>query len=81
MDGDLIGNFRRVRDVVEVVQLADSPDRLEPGTGEIHFSNFLRAVRQEGYGGLVELEHNLSQPGAAGEQLALQQLREIDAAI
>jgi hydroxypyruvate isomerase len=81
MDGDLINNFRRVKDAVQVLQIADCPNRLEPGSGEINFSNFLRAVHEEGYHNLVELEFNLSQPGAAGELLALQRLRQIDAAI
>ncbi len=81
MDGNVIKNFYDVRDVVEVVQLADSPDRLEPGCGEIPLRDFLRGLRDAGYSGLVELEHNLSEPGLAGEQLALKRLREIDATI
>ena len=81
MDGDLINNFRRVRDRVAVVQIADVPDRFEPGTGEINFVNFLRVLRAEKYAGLVELEYFTSMPGAEGEQQALRALREVDALI
>jgi len=78
MDGDLINNFRRVRSAVAVVQIADNPGRFEPGTGEINFVNFLRVLREEGFAGLVELEYFMSQPGAAGEQRALDALRAVD---
>ena len=81
MDGDLINNFRRVRDCVAIVQIADCPGRFEPGTGEINFVNFLRVLRQEKFLGLVELEYFISKPGAGGEQHALQTLREIDAMV
>lgn len=81
MDGDIVDNYRRVRDLTAVVQLSDCPERFEPGAGEIDFPRFLRMLRDDGFGGPVELENYLSQSGAEGERLALQRLRAIDDAV
>lgn len=80
-DGDLIRNLDRTFDAIGIVQIADNPDRLEPGTGEINFVNFFKRLIEHGYSGLVELEHAASKPGAAGEQSALDTLSAINAAI
>jgi hydroxypyruvate isomerase len=81
MDGDLIRNLDRTFDAIGIVQIADNPDRLEPGTGEINFVNLFRRLKAKGYQGLVELEHANSVSGIAGEQSALSVLRSINAAI
>jgi hydroxypyruvate isomerase len=81
MDGDLIQNLERTFDAIGIVQIADNPGRLEPGTGEINFVHLLRRLRTLGYTGLVELEHEVSGVGAAGEAAALQALRAINDAI
>ncbi len=39
------------------VQIADSPDRHEPGTGEIAYGRVLRALDASGYAGWVGLEY------------------------
>jgi hypothetical protein len=39
-------------------QVADSPGRHEPGTGEIHYLNVLAALDALGYQGYVGLEYN-----------------------
>ena len=81
MDGDLLDNLRATWDAVAVVQIADNPGRFEPGTGELNFENILRAVRELGYTGLVELEHDWSQPDPATERRGIDQLRALDARI
>jgi hydroxypyruvate isomerase len=80
MDGDLLTNMHAVWDAVEVVQLADNPKRLEPGTGEINFPNLLRAIRELGFRGLVELEHDWSQPDRATEQRGVASLQSMEGA-
>jgi hydroxypyruvate isomerase len=40
------------------IQVADSPGRHEPGTGEIHYLNVLAALDALGYQGYVGLEYN-----------------------
>jgi hydroxypyruvate isomerase len=39
------------------VQIADAPDRHEPGTGEIHYPYVLRELDRTGYTGFVGLEY------------------------
>lgn len=78
MNGDLIRNLDRTYDVVGMVQIADSPGRSEPGTGEINFVNFLKHLMGKGYDGLVELEFAVSSPGIEGEQAALAMIRDLN---
>ena len=78
MDGDLLENLRLTWDAIAIVQIADNPGRLEPGTGEINFDNLLRALHRGGYRGLVELEHNWSAPGQPTEQCGIDNLRRMD---
>lgn len=42
------------------IQIADSPDRHEPGTGEINFPYVLKAIDDAGYDGWVSLEYKPS---------------------
>lgn len=78
MNGNLLRNLDLTYDVVAMVQIADCPLRSEPGSGEINYVNFLKHLQTKGYTGLVELEHGMSEPGMAGEQAALERLREIN---
>lgn len=80
MDGDLLFHLEQAWDHVAIVQVADNPGRLEPGTGEINFESVLRFLARRGYGGLVELEHGWQQPGEDSERKGLENLRRLDAA-
>ena len=81
MEGNVIDHMRSVWDGIGPIQAADNPGRLEPGSGELNFSNIFRFIREQGYAGLIEFECELSKPGAAGEALFLERLRRIDDAI
>ena len=81
MDGDWLSHLDQAWDAIEIVQLADNPGRLEPGSGEINFETLLRFLARRGYGGLVELEHGWQAPGLASEQRGLATLRRLDAAV
>jgi hydroxypyruvate isomerase len=81
MTGDVIRNLQRCRDRIVAVQIADNPGRTEPGTGEINWSNLFRALNQMAYEGLVELEHEIAEPGMEGERAALERLRAINALV
>ena len=61
-----------------MVQIADNPGRLEPGSGEINFATIFRALKVHDYHGLVELEHGWSEPTRACEQRGIETLRRID---
>jgi hydroxypyruvate isomerase len=79
MDGDLLFHLEQTWDMVEVVQLADNPGRLEPGSGEINFEAVLQMLARRGYAGLVELEHGWSTSSLESERRGLATLRRLDA--
>jgi hydroxypyruvate isomerase len=58
MEGNLVANLRGHFDQIGHVQIADSPGRGEPGTGEIHYPYVLAALEDLGYDGYVGLEYN-----------------------
>lgn len=56
-EGDLIATIRKHGSQFSHVQIADSPDRTPPGTGEIAYSRVLEALGAAGYRGFVGLEY------------------------
>ena len=58
MEGNLVANLRENFDRIGHVQVADSPGRGEPGTGEIHYPYVLAQLEDLGYDGFVGLEYN-----------------------
>lgn len=60
MEGNLIATVREHIGQIGHIQIADSPDRHEPGTGEIHYAHVLVALEATGYQGYVGLEYNPS---------------------
>lgn len=81
MDGDLLNQLDAAWEHIEIVQLADAPGRLEPGTGQVDFAGVLQTLVRRGYAGLVELEHGWAQAGAESEQRGLDHLKRLDAAL
>ncbi len=65
MEGNVIATLREHIGKIGHIQIADSPDRHEPGTGEIHFPHVLAALDALGYEGYVGLEYN---PTGSSEQ-------------
>jgi hydroxypyruvate isomerase len=78
MDGDLLAHLDVCWEVLAIVQIADNPGRLEPGTGEINFATILGHLYQRKFAGLVELEHHWSAPGAEVERRGIKYLRRLD---
>jgi hydroxypyruvate isomerase len=62
MEGNLVANLREYIGVIGHVQVADAPDRGEPGTGEIRYPFVLGALKDLGYDGYVGLEYNPTTP-------------------
>jgi len=56
-EGNVIDTFRRNVARIGHVQIADSPDRHQPGTGELAYERILRAVDATGYDGWIGLEY------------------------
>ncbi|MFN8524264.1 MAG: TIM barrel protein [Chloroflexota bacterium] len=57
MEGNLIDTIMKNVDKIAHIQIADNPGRHEPGTGEINYTNVLKAIDESGYGGFVALEY------------------------
>jgi hydroxypyruvate isomerase len=82
MDGDVLAAYRLARKHIGLIQLADMPERVEPGAGTIDFSALLSEAKRDGLaGGLIELEHGWSEASAATEQAGIEALRKIDAGL
>jgi hydroxypyruvate isomerase len=62
MEGNLAATIRRYHELLAHVQIADSPGRGEPGTGEINFPYLFSVLEEVGYGGDVGLEYLPSTP-------------------
>jgi hydroxypyruvate isomerase len=58
MEGDLARTIERLLPRIGHIQLADVPDRHEPGTGEIHYDFLLGHLDRIGYAGWVGCEYN-----------------------
>jgi hydroxypyruvate isomerase len=61
--GELLPTIAACAGITRHVQIADAPERTEPGSGEINYATVLRAIADSGYGGLVGCEFRPSQPG------------------
>lgn len=59
-EGNLVATLRERIAQIGHVQIADSPHRNEPGTGEINYPYVLSALDETGYDGWVSLEYKPS---------------------
>jgi hydroxypyruvate isomerase len=57
MEGNLTATLRAHGDRIAHVQIADSPGRGQPGTGEINFTYLFGVLEEIGYAGYVGLEY------------------------
>jgi hydroxypyruvate isomerase len=74
MEGNLAATISRLLDRIGHVQVADSPSRAEPGTGEINFGFIFDLLERSGYGGWVGLEYN---PSTATTEESLGWIKEL----
>ncbi len=58
MEGDLAPTVKENLDLIAHMQLADTPGRHEPGTGEINYNYLLPYLDEIGYGGWVGCEYH-----------------------
>jgi hydroxypyruvate isomerase len=57
MEGNVVATLREHIGEIAHVQVADSPDRGEPGTGELNYRFIFAELEELGYGGWVGLEY------------------------
>jgi len=60
MEGNLVATLRGSIDAIAHVQVADSPGRGEPGTGEINYAYLFQQLEGLGYDGYIGLEYRPS---------------------
>jgi len=60
MEGNITHTLEQFRDQIGHIQIADSPARHEPGTGELNFPFILNHLDSIGYDGWVSLEYRPS---------------------
>jgi len=58
MEGNLVATLTEFAPLIAHIQVADSPGRGEPGTGEINYPFVLDAIERLGYDGWIGLEYN-----------------------
>jgi hydroxypyruvate isomerase len=58
MEGNLVATITEHIDRIAHIQVADSPGRGEPGTGEINYPFVFGAIESLGYEGWIGLEYN-----------------------
>jgi hydroxypyruvate isomerase len=68
MEGNLAATLAERLPLVGHIQIADSPGRGEPGTGEINFGYLFKRIEDLGYAGYVGLEYRPSS-GSTEESL------------
>jgi hydroxypyruvate isomerase len=64
MEGNIIATLREHIAKIGHIQVADSPDRHEPGTGELNYRNIFSIIVASGYKGRTGIEYN---PGGSAE--------------
>jgi hydroxypyruvate isomerase len=66
MEGDLAKTIERLLPRIGHMQIADVPDRHEPGTGELNFRFLLAEIDRLGYGGAIGCEYHPAAGTLAG---------------
>lgn len=57
MQGEVVNTFKALQDRIAHVQIADTPGRHEPGTGELNYPFIFRQLDKLGYDGWVGCEY------------------------
>jgi len=80
MGHDVASALSGCRKVIGLIQVADIPERIDIGLGQLDWPAILSAIAEQHYTGLVELEYEPVDPTASGETQMLARLRQILAA-
>lgn len=66
-EGNLISSMERAWDEIPYIQVGDHPGRREPYTGEINYQNVFKFIYEQGFDGVIGMEHGKSLGGKEGE--------------
>jgi len=76
--GNLIGSMQQAWDHITYLQIADTPGRKEPLTGEINYRGVFGWLHSQGFEGVIGMEHGKSEDSKAGEQRMIRAYRWCD---
>ncbi len=65
MEGNIIATLQKHIGQIGHIQIADSPDRHQPGTGELHYAHIFAALEALPYQGYIGLEYHPSSTSEA----------------
>lgn len=71
MEGELCNTLRELLPRIAHMQLADTPGRHEPGTGEIHYKNLFDHIDALGYSGWIGCEYQPKDAAPGGTERGL----------
>ena len=77
-EGNLIPNIENCWDEIAYFQIGDNPGRMEPTTGEINYKNVFKYIHNQGYSGILGMEHGNSKSGKEGEVAVINAYKEVD---
>jgi len=76
--GNIIPLFDLCRDQIGYLQAGDNPGRKEPTTGEINYARVFAHVHEQGFDGIVGMEHGNAGKGVEGEVAVIEAYRAVD---
>ena len=77
-EGNLIPNIEQCWDEIGYFQIGDNPERKEPTTGEINYSNVFKFIHSKGYKGILGMEHGNYSRGKEGEMDVIKAYKKVD---
>lgn len=78
-EGNLITLLDMCWSEIAYIQVGDNPGRQEPTTGEINYRNVFKWLKNNGYDGVIGMEHGMFKTGVEGEKMLVNSYREVDA--
>ncbi len=77
-EGNLIPNIEKSWNEIAYFQVGDNPGRNEPTSGEINYKNVFKYIHENGFNGVVGMEHGNSKKGKEGEMAVINAYLEVD---
>src|SRR5210317_957397 len=77
-EGNLIPNIKYTWDEIAYFQIGDNPGRKEPTTGEINYQNVFKYIHEQGFSGVLGMEHGNSKKGLEGEKAVIDAYVKVD---
>ncbi|TDT46530.1 hydroxypyruvate isomerase [Maribacter spongiicola] len=77
-EGNLIPNMEASWPEIAYIQIGDNPGRKEPTTGEINYYNVFKWIHEQGYTGILGMEHGNSRNGEEGELAVIEAYQKVD---